>query len=147
MKKVKEWLSRYWLSEIMGSLGAVIAGLIGFNLSQSGVVAAYFGTIGENLGFYGVIIFRDVVKSIESHKNNQLKYGVLSLTKDIRNIILEFGPSEILDSLLIRPFLMFVFPQILGNMGAGIFIGKIAADIVFYIPAIISYELRKKHLA
>ena len=41
---------------------------------------------------------------------------------------------------------MYIFPIILGNFAVGIIAGKFAADIVFYIPVIIAYELRKKHL-
>jgi hypothetical protein len=69
-----------------------------------------------------------------------------SFFRDIRNIILEFGFSEILDSLFIRPFMMYIFPILIGNVELGIFAGKIAADIVFYVPTIFAYELRKKHL-
>jgi hypothetical protein len=41
---------------------------------------------------------------------------------------------------------MYIFPIIIGQFSIGILVGKIVADIIFYIPTIIAYELRKKHL-
>tara|TARA_Y100000034_G_scaffold128423_1_gene182962 strand:+ start:509 stop:637 length:129 start_codon:yes stop_codon:yes gene_type:complete len=41
---------------------------------------------------------------------------------------------------------MYLFPVIIGNFAIGLFVGKIVADIVFYIPTIVMYELKKKHL-
>lgn len=64
--------------------------------------------------------------------------------KTIRNLVFEFGFSEALDSFVVRPFCMYIFPILTNNYGVGIIIGKIVADVSFYIPTIIAYELRKK---
>ena len=56
-------------------------------------------------------------------------------------LALEFGVAEILDSFLIRPALMYYVPIWTGRLLFGIAIAKIAADLTFYLPAIISYEL------
>ena len=85
-----------------------------------------------------MIIFRDLRK----HK----KINSIILLKTIRNLILEFGTGEYLDSFFIRPFAMYIFPKLLNNLTLGIIVGKFAADAIFYIPTIISFELKNKFL-
>ena len=145
-KKIIEWLKRYGPAEIFATIGALIGAFSVFALSKNQIISAYAGMIGENIGYYGTLIFSDALKSIRIHKKKKTKYGFRTIAEDARNIILEFGFSEALDSLLVRPFCMYIFPVILNNYGIGIIIGKIVADVIFYIPTIISYELRKKHL-
>ena len=41
---------------------------------------------------------------------------------------------------------MYYLPRWLGHFGAGILLAKLLADVTFYIPAILSYELSKKRL-
>lgn len=60
-------------------------------------------------------------------------------------MLLEFGPAESMDSFLVRPAAMYFFPKLLGNIALGLLAGKLAADILYYIPTIMGYELRKKY--
>jgi ABC-type proline/glycine betaine transport system permease subunit len=60
--------------------------------------------------------------------------------------MVEFGPAEVLDVLAVRPFFMYLIPTLMTNFIVGSFIGKTLADIVFFVPAILMYEVRKKHL-
>ena len=55
-------------------------------------------------------------------------------------------PAEARDSLLIRPALMVWLPRWLGHFGWGILLAKLLADVTFYVPAILSYELSKQRL-
>jgi hypothetical protein len=75
-----------------------------------------------------------------------MKHGAKGFFKTVRNLVVEFGFSEVLDSLFVRPFCMYVFPLLVGNFFVGILVAKVAADIIFYIPTITAYELRKKHM-
>jgi len=144
--KIKKWLKRYIPAEIFATFGALIGAGLVYYITGNGIVSAYAGTIGENIGFYGYMISKEISDSKIHHKNNNRKYSLTSFLKNIRNLILEFGFAEILDSLVIRPAAMYAFPILLGNFPLGIFVGKIAADATFYAPTIIAYELRKKHL-
>jgi len=62
-------------------------------------------------------------------------------------MVIEFGPAEILDSYLIRPLALYLCPLIIGQQIIGLIIGKYLADIIFYLPTITAYELRKKYLS
>ena len=145
-KKIREWVKRYAPAEIFATIGAVIGASAVFLLTQNRIASAYAGAIGDSICFYVVIFIRDTIASVTQHRSNNKKYNALILAKDARNILIEFGPAEILDTLVIRPFLMYFFSLYAGNFAFGILLGKISADIVFYFPAIISYELRKKYL-
>lgn len=145
MKKIKIWIKRYLPAEIFATATAVLGGYMANNIVHNDVVVAFVATWGENIGYYGVIIVSDFKKSLLEHKTNQTKYGMASIVKDIRNIILEFGPAETLDSFIVRPFTIYLGTAITGNILLGVVIGKIAADVIFYIPTIIIHELLKKN--
>ncbi len=89
------------------------------------------------------MIFGKVLKSTKTVKK---KYEFKSFFTDFKNLIVEFGPAEILDVLAVRPFFMYLIPKLTGEFLLGTFIGKMIADVIFFIPAIIMYEVRKKHL-
>lgn len=141
-KKIKVWVKRYLLAEIFAVFGALIGGVIINITFHNLILTALGGTWGENISYYGTIILRDLKKLKEKHK----RITIFIVIKLIRNLILEFGPSEYFDSFIIRPFTMYVFPLILHNLYLGLIVGKFSADIIFYIPTIISYELRNKFL-
>ena len=137
---VREWSKRYIPSEIIASLFAVISALIINKFFNNPILTALAGTWGENLGYYGSIFIRDLYKDKRKSGQHLLPH----LKKIVRNLIFEFSIAEIIDSFLVRPFTMYLFPKIINNVVLGILLGKISADIIFYIPTIFSYEFRKK---
>lgn len=144
--KVKEWLKRYVPAEVISLSSALIVANIVFHYTGSTPWAAIAATWGENIGFFGTIIYRDIKESKKQHKLREVKYTHHSFLKNMRNIVVEFSIPEILDTLLIRPLTMFFMIHQFGNLQLGVTAGKIAADIVYYIPLVVMYELRKKHL-
>ncbi len=142
-KKVVEWVKRYLPAEIFGAIGSVAGAWVVFSLTGHRILSVYAAVIWENAGYYGFIALREILKNQGKNKGDEL--GVINFIKSIRNLVLEFGPAEILDSLLIRPFSLYVFTILIKEYSLGIIIGKLVADIIFYIPTIISYELRKKY--
>lgn len=114
--------------------------------SENPIVIVLAGTWGENLGFYGTIIIQEIILSKRKLKTTEQKYLWTAFLKDLRNIFIEFGPAEALDSLLIRPATMYLGLNWFKNLQLGILSGKIMADLIFYIPTVIIYELRKKLL-
>lgn len=142
MTKIKEWIWRYAPAEIFATIGAIFGAYLLYILTDNKFIAAYAGVVGENICYYEFILIRDF-------KKNKIKYEKFSLTnflKIIHNLIVEFGFSEALDTLLVRPFCLYWFPVWISNYSIGIIIGKFAADIIFYIPTITAYELKKKYL-
>ncbi|MBT7903074.1 hypothetical protein HN587_04355 [Candidatus Woesearchaeota archaeon] len=139
-KKVKEWFNRYAFAEFIGLILAIICSYISMQLTGNIIVSGFLATWADNLGFYGTIIYRDLREKRKMKDKAHTKNYLIQL----RNIFIEFGPAEYLDSFLIRPFYLIFFPYMMSNYSLAILIGTILADITFFIPTIISYEFRKK---
>lgn len=145
-QKLLTWLKRYLPAEILGTASAVGFPTIVALFSSNNILIAYVGTWGENLGFYGTMIVQEVLQTHKRYHESGRHYGWRAFAKDLRNIFLEFGVAESLDSLLVRPGLMYLSLAFFDNLQIGILAGKILADVVFYIPTAISFELRRKYL-
>jgi len=143
-KKSKEWLKRYLPLEIVGTITALAAAGIASACEQNLIVIAYAGSLGESFGFYATAFFQNLRIEKRKLKLSNEKFTRPILFKILTNLLLEFGPAGIIDGLLLRPFLMYVFPLLLNNVMLGIFIGKIIGDVSFYFLVIISHELNKR---
>jgi hypothetical protein len=141
--KIRFWVKRYLPAEILCTFTAMISATLAYSLTKNDILTALAGTWGENIGFYAVNVGRDIYVSQKNHKKNNKIYTFESFIENIKNAVLEFGPAEIIDSFLSRPFMMYIFPKITGNVQLGIFAGKIAADIIIYLPIILSYEVQQ----
>ncbi|HEV7707624.1 MAG TPA: hypothetical protein VGP16_05475 [Asanoa sp.] len=130
MGRVRDWLARYAPAEAAGITGALLAAAA----VDSPGAAAIAGTVGENVGFYAMIFVRD------------LRAGGRP-AQVVRDMVVEFGPAEVLDTLLVRPAAIYLATRALGTTTAGVVAGKVAADAVFYTIAIIGYELRRSRAA
>ena len=144
--KIIEWIKRYVPAEFLAYSSAILGAGIIYYLTGSRLTAAYAGTIADNIGYYGFLSIREIYQSKKHHKKENKKYNLTSFLKNIKNLLVEFGPAELLDFFIIRPFCMYLFPILIPNYALGILVGTIASDIIFYIPTIISYELKKKHI-
>ena len=69
--------------------------------------------------------------------NNRDAVGVAT------GLLAEFGPAAIIDTFVTRPFAMGVGMRLFGPR-LGLLAGKLAADMVFYLPVILMYERRKR---
>ncbi len=145
-RSVRRWVARYGPPEIAGTAMAMVAWFIVDAMTGNRVAAAYGGSIGENLGFYGTFMLR----SLANPDGDKAADGEGSPSRRVwrrarrttTSAIVEFGPSEVLDTLLVRPLAMGLATAALGPQ-AGVFLGKIAADVVFYSVTIAGYELRR----
>lgn len=145
-KKILEWIKRYLLADVLSTVLSL--GTAWLIMEQSGdrVLAAFVGSAVASVVFYFTVAFSDVRKSIKQYKIDNERYKIKSFLIDFRNLIIEFGPAELLDVLAVRPFFMYLIPKLTGDFLLGTFIGKMIADVIFFIPVIIMFELRKKHL-
>jgi hypothetical protein len=132
-RKPAEWIKRYGPAEVAAIAGAVTGGLLLHIFTGNPLATAIGATWGENIAYYGFIVAADI------RGRDRREYA-----KVARNIFIEFGPAEVLDSFLVRPAAMYLFPRLLNNVAIGLIVGKLAADFIFYIPTILGYEFRKK---
>jgi len=134
-QKVAGWLYRYLPAEVLGTTCALLGASLTFALTGNSAVAALVAASAENIGFYGRLLARDLAGTATLR-------GCL---RALRDIALEFGPAEALDSLL-RPALMCAGTALLPDLHAAVIAGKLLADMVFYMLAIAAHELQMNHL-
>jgi hypothetical protein len=143
--KVRAWAGRYLPGEVIGTLTALAGAILARALGGSPWVVALAATWGENLGFYGYHFSREAIRHLKHH---EALYGrhryLLAAWQSSRDVGIEFGPAEVVDSLLLRPVCMYQIPQLIGQLEGGIVLGKLVADAGFYLIAISAFELRKR---
>jgi hypothetical protein len=146
-RKLEEWTRRYLPAEILGSFTALTVAWTVHGVSNSLIAAAIAGSIGESLGYYLYIGIRDLRHYDARHRHHASPKRLWRTgTRMVRDMLIEFGPAELVDSFLARPFFMYLMPTLLHNFTAGLIAGKLGADVVFYSLAITSYELKKQYL-
>ena len=132
-------------AEALGAAIAVGFAYVAFARSHSYAVAAGAGFVGEGIGFYGYFVTSELVSNSQAYRTLSLvKRLAAIIAKSSTNLIIEFAPAEIIDNIFIRPFLMFYIPQHLRPYALGFLTGKLAADVLFYVFAIVGYELKKR---
>ena len=145
-QKIREWLRRYLPAEVL-SMAATLAGAwLALQGTHSQLSAALAGTWAGNVAYFGYLLGQDVLLARRACHAQNRPYTRRIFGRNVRALAVEFGPAEVLDSLFIRPALMYYLPRWLGSFGAGIVLAKLLADVTFYVPAILSYELSKKRL-
>lgn len=120
------WIKRYAPAELGGTVSAYSGYFLFDYCLEMAIVAAFVAAWAENIGFYTITLW------------NRRKEKRLLL-----NVLTEFGPAEVLDSFIFRPWCIAGMVYIIGPVG-GVLIGKLAGDCLFYIPVILTYEWRNR---
>ncbi len=145
-QKVKEWLIRYLPAEIISIIVTLVSSVLTYNITKSHLSTALVGTWVGNFGYFGPILLTDMYKTNKELIQKGKKYTFKTFTLNLRALFVEFGIAELFDGILVRPTLMYYLPIWVNDISLGVMLAKFAADITFYIPAIIGYEFSKKKL-
>ncbi|MEV4636437.1 hypothetical protein AB0J80_03700 [Actinoplanes sp. NPDC049548] len=132
-------LRRYLLPEVVGTAAAVAAVALLHRGTGSAYAAAWGGSVAEAVGYYGVILWRDTTRSPAAG-------WLRAVVAQLPGTLVEFGPAEALDTLLVRPALLYAAPLVTGNLALGTLAGKIAADVAFYALVLPCRRLRRHWL-
>ena len=137
----REWLARYAPAEVAATLGAVLGASAAGRFGGATSATVFAAVIAETVAFYTVLFIRDL------RRRSTRRPGGRAVWTTLRNLLVEFGPAELLDTFAVRPLAMYVAATVVGDMLTGVVLGKIAADAVFYTLAIIGYEMCKSATA
>lgn len=140
--KLAQWVARYGPPEVVGTATAIAGSVIVYQLNGSEIAAAYGGAMGENLGFYGALLLRELLRDLRCARAAGTPYRRADFARSAAGILFEFGPAELLDSFIVRPLLMGIASHYFGQV-RGVILGKLASDVTFYLPVIMSYEIRQ----
>jgi len=129
-RRLAMWTRRYGPAEVAAVGGAVAAAAIvaGAGAAAATAVAA---TLGEMVAFYATVLIRDL----------RARPADRPVRVVLRGLLIEFGPAEVLDSVLLRPAAMYLGPLVTGDLTTGVIAGKVAADLVFYGMAALGHEI------
>ncbi len=140
-RKFLEWIRRYLPNEIAGTVAELGGAWVLYMGTGSLAAAAVAGTVFSSVGYYGAAYINAVRWALpDQRQRSSLGRFAMANWLAVRSIAVEFGPAEALDSLAVRPASFFLFPALVGNLAAGLVIGKIVADVAFYALTICSYE-------
>jgi hypothetical protein len=144
--RVQEWLRRYGPAELLSLLATLGAAAATAQAGGTRVAVALAATWAGNVAYFGLLLLQDMRQARRQLAAQGRIYSLASFGRNVRALVVEFGVAEVLDSFLIRPALMYWLPRWLHSVPLGVLGAKLAADVTFYVPAIISYELSKHKL-
>jgi hypothetical protein len=142
---VQTWIRRYGPPEIAGTIVALMVALVLQWLHWPLLGIAVTASTSETIGYYGYMAAREVRQHYQLlHNHDGARRHALAVAKTARDLAVEFGPAELVDSLLVRPALMYALPVITGSVILGVLLGKLLSDVVFYPLAIVCCKLKKR---
>ena len=140
MGKIKEWFNRYVIPEFTSGFFSIFLATFTMYSTNNLIIAGYVGSLADNISYYGVIVYRDMKK--RKKKKGRIKFSDFMI--EMRNLLIEFGVAEYLDTIIVRPFFLIVAPYFIPIYPLAVIVGGLIADVFFYIPTIFGYEFRKK---
>lgn len=132
------WVRRYALAELLGTACALLSALLAAKLGANTVTIAVAGAWGEVIGFYLPML----VQELRTQWQSRRLPGALWCT--LRNLLLEFGAAELLDTGLIRPTLITGVVHLVPQLSLGVIVGKLLADCFFYGMAIVGRQMSQR---
>lgn len=142
VRRLWDAVRRYLPAEVAGTVAALVAVWAARRAGCPPYGAALAGSGCETAGYYGVILAAEVRATRSSGGR-----PVGRLFRALPGVLVEFGPAEFLDTVLLRPALMAAGPLLTGQVMAGTLAGKLAADALFYAVVLPCRRLRRRGAA
>lgn len=144
-RKIWEWVFRYGPQEGAALIGAMIAAyilrplILASGLPWSSVVTAYAVTFADALTYY---VFAQI-REYRRHRRDGARKRVAFMLA-FRDLAVEYGVADIVDTVFTRPFCMYWAFRIAGNPALSVLLGMLGASVAFYGMVIPGYEIRKR---
>lgn len=127
------WRRRYGIAELTGTVVLVLVVLVILRATGSIVLSALAGSLAEAGWFYTMLLAREF--RLERREAQAGGFEHRPLGELGRDLLLEFGAAERVDSLLLRPICLGLGLWLIGGW-PGVLLGKLAADLLFYGPVL-----------
>jgi hypothetical protein len=156
IRKLAGWIRRYLPAELAGTMAALLGIALARYFDLRVVSIALIGTWCEFVGFYAAIAVQEwfAYRRQQPHLLSALGSvaDLLTAVKQVtaflghllRNLLLEFGPAQLLDAFFLRPALLALAMYLIPALSLALLAGKLSADLFFYTVTISSFELRNK---
>lgn len=136
MKAIKTWINkfiffikRYWIAEAFSIIGTYSFAWLAELMYNNILITSYSGSIGAFLGFY-ITIYINEQKQYNKNKITSGKWINKSILKDL---LIEFGLSEVFDVFIIRPLCLVVAQLVLKDFLLSMVVGSIIANLFFFL--------------
>lgn len=139
--KLKNWIKRYWLSEVISYSLAMWLSYITFRTTNNYYLAWTAIIIWDYLWYYWVMFVKEIRNTVRNNKNYTLKLFLI----DLRNLWFEFWIPQIFETFIIYPLVVFYVPTLFKNYQLWAFLSMTFVIMIFYIQTIILYEIRIKY--
>lgn len=144
--KLKAWGARYLPAELYSLIVTMIAAVVTFSWTGGHLITALVATWAGTVVYFGYILASDIRFARRQRHAHGHPYCFQTFVQNVEALVVEFGVAELVDLFIIRPALMYYVPLWMNDLIWGTLVAKLAADLTFYIPAIIGYELSKRWL-
>lgn len=146
IEKLKMWGARYLPAELYSLIVTMSVAVFTFEFTGSHLITALAATWTGSAVYFGYILVMDILFARQQRHAHGHRYCFETFVQNVEALIVEFGVAELADLLIIRPALMYYVPLWMGDLIIGTLIAKLAADLTFYVPAIIGYEMSRRWL-
>jgi len=128
----RDFAAQYLAGNLVSAVAAIVVGVWVSQATGSAVVTAAAATIAETVAWYIYLLIFN------------LRSGD-SVGKAIQHLVSDFGLAELIDTLAVRPGLLYLAPKLTHNQASGILAGTVAADVIY--TAIALNRQRKRTIA
>lgn len=146
VEKLKVWRARYLPAELYSLVVTMIVAVYTFSSTGSHLITALTATWAGSGVYFLYILVVDMRFARQQRHEHGKKYCFQTFVQNVEALVVEFGIAELADLLIIRPAMMFYVPVWMDDLIVGTLIAKLAADMTFYVPAIIGYEISQRWL-
>lgn len=128
------FIKRYWLAELWSLIGTFAAAYLMQETYNTIISKAFAGSTGAFIGFYLVMYLKE---------NKELIFKRWFNRQAFNNLLIEFGLSELLDVLIIRPTCLMAAQTVTGSFSVALISGNLAANGVFFVLSAFMYSKRE----
>lgn len=139
-RKLSEWFGRYGWPSIHATVAEFLVAVFTYHLSGSMILSAVLASWADNFVFYGIVAWKD----LKERRTKDRRVSFFGLLKVSRNLFVEFGPAEYIDSFLVRPLFLAAFPAFISPYPVGVLVGSAVVDVIYWVPVLFFYESRKR---
>ena len=138
--KIDEYCKRYWLAEIISYSLAIGCSSYVYYQTNDVLLSGMVVIIWDNIWYYGTMFF----KELYYYKQGSLITSKI-FRKSISSMSIEFWFPQVLETFVIYPIMVYNIPPLFDNYSLWVFLTMTLTVLIFYLQAIILYEIKKKY--
>jgi hypothetical protein len=142
--RLKFWIRRYLPPGIVGIIAMVLAAELAARVTTSTPVIVFSALLAEALGcsfVIGMTVYREQWVLWAGNVRPRARSAVRITTRQLAD---EFGAIGLVGLLVLRPLLLVGGVAVVGDITAGLIVGKIAADATFYAIEAVTFTMTSR---